>query len=209
MDLRHATSKWWIAILVSIALLITWPVASGAPNPANVRRYQQQLLDLGYWLPSVNGLVDRDTTHAVIAFQKVAGLPRNGLLDDATKQGIEKEIRPAAQSEIKQRIIEVDVAKQILKVVKDGRVLWILDVSTGKPSTPTKRGFSRIYREYDGLRASGMYRPKYFWRSAAIHGYATVPNYAASHGCVRVTNTVMDWLWKKDALPSGMSIWVY
>jgi lipoprotein-anchoring transpeptidase ErfK/SrfK len=54
-----------------------------------------------------------------------------------------------------------------------------------------------------------MYRPKYFWRSAAIHGYASVPNYAASHGCVRVTNATMDWLWKKNALPLGMPIWVY
>ena len=157
----------------------------------------------------MNGSVDRDTTHAVIAFQKVAGLERNGLLDDATKHAIEKKIRPTAQSEIQQRIIEVDLARQVVLLVKDGKVLWILDASTGKPSTPTKRGFNKIYRQYDGLRSSGMYRPKYFWRSAALHGYATVPNYPASHGCVRVTNNAMDWLWKKNALPLGMPIWVY
>lgn len=209
VTLQPAIRVWSVGALLLACLLGSWPAARGMPAPANVRRYQQQLLDLGYWLPSVNGVVDRDTTHAVIAFQKVASLPRSGLLDDATKHAIGKKIRPAAQSEIKQRIIEVDVQRQIVKVIKDGKVLWILDASTGKPSTPTRRGFSKIYREYDGLRASGMYRPKYFFRTAAIHGYATVPNYAASHGCVRVTNTVMDWLWKKEALPSGMPIWVY
>jgi len=59
------------------------------------------------------------------------------------------------------------------------------------------------------MRASGMYRPKYFWRGAAVHGYYTVPNYPASHGCVRVTNHTMDWLWKKNALPIGMPIYIY
>ena len=103
----------------------------------------------------------------------------------------------------------MDRGRQILLVVKARKVLWIIDVSTGKPSTMTKSGWHRIYRQFDGRRPSGMWRPKYFWRSAAIHGYPSVPKYAASHGCVRVIDAAMDWLWKKDALPIGMPIYIY
>lgn len=195
-------------LLIGLSLL---PIsaAQADPDPDRVKHYQELLLDLGYWLPETNGKLDRDTRHAVIALQKVAGLKRSGELDPATKKAIESKKRPKARSTVGYRAVEVDRARQVMLLVKNEVVLWILDVSTGKPSTPTKSGWNRIYREYDGMRASGMYRPKYFWRSAAVHGYYTVPNYAASHGCVRVTNNTMDWLWKKNALPNGMPIYVY
>jgi N-acetylmuramoyl-L-alanine amidase len=198
-----------VAILVAAVLLASLPVARADPDPARVRQYQQLLLDLGYWLPSINGKVDRDTRHAVIALQKVAGLERNGTLDTSTKKAIEAKKRANARSTVTYRVVEVDLARQVMLLVKNKTVLWILDVSTGAASTPTKRGWNKIYRTYDGMRASGMYRPKYFWRSAAIHGYYTVANYPASHGCIRVTNHTMDWLWRKDALPVGMPVYVY
>ncbi len=198
-----------VGVVVSAAMLLIAPVADAVPDPDRVRYYQQKLYELGYWLPDVNGQLDNNTRHAVTAFQKIAGVARTGELDSPTKKAIAKKFRPTARSTGEGRIAEVDVAHQVLLLVKNGKVRWILDVSTGKPSTPTKHGYNRFYREYDGMRASGMYRPKYFWRSAAIHGYASVPNYPASRGCVRVTNATMDWLWKKDALPLGMTIWVY
>lgn len=54
-----------------------------------------------------------------------------------------------------------------------------------------------------------LYRPKYFVGGVAVHGYPNVPPYPASHGCVRVTNEAMDWLWAKAALPIGGRVWVY
>ena len=36
-----------------------------------------------------------------------------------------------------------------------------------------------------GTNALGMYYSLYFLRGFAIHGYASVPPYPASHGCVR------------------------
>jgi hypothetical protein len=198
-----------VALLVALTVLSAVPVARADPDPERVKHYQRILLDLGYWLPAINGRLDRDTTHTVIALQKVAGLPRHGELDAPTKRAIEKRIRPKARSTTGERIVEVDRTRQVMLLVKNRTVLWILDVSTGKPSTSTKSGYNRFYREYDGMRNSGMYRPKYFWRTAAVHGYHSVPNYPASHGCVRVTNATMDWLWKKNALPLGMPIFVY
>jgi N-acetylmuramoyl-L-alanine amidase len=206
---RGRAVGFFVAVVVSVCAIAPAHTATAAPNPIRVRHYQKLLLDLGYWLPKLTGSMDRDTRHAVTAIQKVAGLARTGELDARTKRAIEKKTRPKARSTTTGRIVEVDLAHQVLLLVKNKKVLWILDTSTGKPSTPTKRGPNNFYRQYDGMRASGMYRPKYFWRSAAIHGYASVPNYPASHGCVRVTNATMDWLWKKKAVPLGMPISVY
>jgi N-acetylmuramoyl-L-alanine amidase len=202
--------SWMTIGLVTVAVLTIHPlVAKGQPDPARVRYYQAKLLELGYWLPDINGMVDRDTRHAVIALQKVAGLKRTGEIDMPTKKAIEAGVRPKARQGHTYRVVEIDLERQVMLLVKDKEIRWIIDVSTGKPSTPTKRGWNKIYRKYDGYRPSGMYRPTYFWRSAAIHGYYTVPEYAASHGCVRVTNGAMDFLWQKEALPHGMPLYIY
>ncbi|MBA2387718.1 MAG: L,D-transpeptidase, partial [Acidimicrobiia bacterium] len=36
-----------------------------------------------------------------------------------------------------------------------------------------------------------------------------VPNYPASHGCVRVTTTAMDFIWANDLIPLRMPVWVH
>jgi lipoprotein-anchoring transpeptidase ErfK/SrfK len=59
-------------------------------------------------------------------------------------------------------------------------------MSSGKPSTPTVVGSFRFYMRGPGYNAKGMYFSTYFIRGYAIHGYAEVPTYAASHGCLRV-----------------------
>jgi lipoprotein-anchoring transpeptidase ErfK/SrfK len=67
-----------------------------------------------------------------------------------------------------------------------GRVRRIYEMSSGKPSTPTVIGNFSIYSKTLGTNAKGMVDANYFIRGYAIHGYAEVPTYNASHGCVRV-----------------------
>ena len=49
-----------------------------------------------------------------------------------------------------------------------------------------------------GTNAKGMVDSSYFIRGYAIHGYASVPPYNASHGCLRVplanARAIYDWL---------------
>jgi len=55
-----------------------------------------------------------------------------------------------------------------------------------------------------------LYRPRYFTNAGhAIHGYTSVPPYPASHGCVRVTNAAMDYIWANNLAPIGSSVVVY
>jgi lipoprotein-anchoring transpeptidase ErfK/SrfK len=84
------------------------------------------------------------------------------------------------------RHVEVTIRKQVMAFADHGKVVRIYHVSTGKPSTPTVRGTYRVYRKDWGTNDHGMVDSSYFTGGYAIHGYAEVPTYNASHGCVRV-----------------------
>jgi hypothetical protein len=56
-------------------------------------------------------------------------------------------------------------------------------------------GVFRFNRSYDGNRVSplgGMKNPWYFNYGIAIHGARNVPTQPASHGCIRISNTLAD-----------------
>ena len=56
-------------------------------------------------------------------------------------------------------------------------------------------GVFRFNRSYDGNRVSplgGMKNPWYFNYGIAIHGARNVPDYPASHGCIRISNSLAD-----------------
>ncbi len=47
-------------------------------------------------------------------------------------------------------------------------------------------GSFRVYLKTSGTNAKGMVHSAYFIRGYATHGYASVPIFPASHGCLRV-----------------------
>ena len=82
--------------------------------------------------------------------------------------------------------VEADLSRQVVALIQGSRVLRIYPASSGKPSTPTIQGSFRVYTKSPGFNAKGMYYSNYFIRGFAIHGYAEVPVFAASHGCLRI-----------------------
>ncbi|MBS1883189.1 MAG: L,D-transpeptidase [Actinobacteria bacterium] len=102
---------------------------------------------------------------------------------------------------------EVSLAKQVLVLIKDGKPFAIYPVSTGKPSTPTITGHYSFYRQEPGYNSEGMYYSFYWHNGYAVHGYAEVPNYAASHGCVRTF--IADQPRIYEQLHFGESIFVF
>jgi lipoprotein-anchoring transpeptidase ErfK/SrfK len=102
---------------------------------------------------------------------------------------------------------EVPIDKQVLVLIKDGRPFAIYPVSTGKPSTPTITGHYEFYRQEPGYNSEGMYYSFYWHNGYAVHGYAEVPNYAASHGCVRTF--IADQPRIYEELHYGESIFVF
>ena len=208
------------------------PMTRGAQGD-DVKLLQQRLLDLGFWLDSADGVYGAVTAQAVMAFQKyTAGsynLDPSGNADRATVDALATmATRPQGLASAGD-LIEIDKARQVLFIVRGGQVAWVLNASTGSSklytetnqklggtvsgNAVTPEGEFKVYREYAKGWETGelgeLYRPKYIKGGVAIHGHGNVPNYPASHGCVRVSLAAMDWIWANDILAIGQPVWVH
>jgi hypothetical protein len=158
----------------------------GARGPA-VWLLQDELAGLRYAVP-VSGYFDEATAHAVLALRKVIGLQR---IESTNTRVFQLLQRGAGRFHVRYpgdgNHIEADLSKQVLvEVGRGGRARSIYTMSSGKPSTPTVLGRFRVYSKTPGTNSKGMVDSNYFIRGYAIHGYAEVPAYAASHGCLRI-----------------------
>jgi peptidoglycan hydrolase-like protein with peptidoglycan-binding domain len=176
-----------------------------------VRSLQVRLSELGYWLGRPDGVFGDGTRHAVVALQKAAGLERDGVVGPATRAALDAGTRPSARS-TSGLVVEIDLARQLLLIVRDGQVESIFDTSTGRVAGSTPTGHWQVTRQIDGFRQSRLgllYRPKYFYEGVAVHGYTSVPAWPASHGCVRLTYAAIDHVWAADLMPVSTPVWVY
>ncbi|HKY65127.1 MAG TPA: L,D-transpeptidase family protein [Acidimicrobiales bacterium] len=181
---------------------------------------QQRLVDLGYWMGEPDGTYGQLTRQAVMAFQKVEGLSRDGVAGPATQERLAAAGRPTSRGGSG---IEIDLERQVILVVSGGQVQWVLNTSTGSGEAYTSStggsaqavtppGDYHVQRELDGLREAPLgtlYRPKYFNGGIAVHGSGSIPAHPASHGCARVTNSAMDMLWSSGAMAIGTPVTVY
>ncbi len=192
------------------------PILPGASGPG-VAGVQARLSALGYWVP-VDGRFGQTTTQALYALQKSAGIPRTGHFDGATAQALAAGILPTPRS-TEGYVAEIDKSRQVLMLVSNGRVIRVFNVSTGNGArygagavAITPEGHFSILRQINGLRISSLgqlFRPKYFTGGYAIHGSPSIPPYPASHGCVRVSNGAINYLWDSGELPLGTPVHVY
>jgi peptidoglycan hydrolase-like protein with peptidoglycan-binding domain len=204
--------------------------AVGARGGNETARIQLRLLQLGFWLSAADGEYGLSTKQAVMAYEKYMGLNADGKVDQATADALTAMTqRPVARANAG-TLVEVDKTKQLLYFVIGGQTAWILNTSTGNgeeyteedKNTPgelitgvalTPSGLHKVNRERpDGWWEGDLgeiYRPKYFVGGIAVHGSNSIPNYPASHGCVRVSVPAMDWIWDSGILPVGTPVWVH
>lgn len=182
---------------------------------------EQRLNDLGYWITKVDGKRDDSTRQAVIAFQKVEGRKRTGVLSTADAELLRNASRPSPKYASGPAHVEVDINRQVLFVVDDeGVVKKTVSVSTGNEKkyfddnqwqvAHTTRGNFKVQWKYNGVRKASLgdlYYPSYFNGGIAVHGSPSIPPYPASHGCVRVPLFADQALYKM--MPVGMPVHVY
>jgi L,D-transpeptidase-like protein len=169
----------------------------GSKGPA-VKYLQDRLARLHY-VTSRSGVYDAATGRAIMAWRKVAGYSRTyvatadvfaGMLKG---RGVFKVRHPKDGHHVEARLNQ-----QVLALINGSKVERIYHTSSGKPSTPTVQGKFSVYLKTPGTNAKGMVDSNYFIRGYAIHGYADVPPYNASHGCLRVpvpnARSIYDWL---------------
>jgi peptidoglycan hydrolase-like protein with peptidoglycan-binding domain len=170
--------------------VVNWSAGVGERG-TKVMLLQRQLLRQGYATP-VTGYFDDATGRAVFTFKKANGLGLDAggyaSTDVYSKllrnQGAFKLRYPKAGKGGKH--VEFDWSRQVLVLAKGGKPYRSYHASSGKPSTPTVFGSFRFYRKSPGTNSHGMVYSSYFIGGYAIHGYVDVPNYPASHGCLRV-----------------------
>ena len=192
----------------------------GSSGP-QVLAIQQRLQSLGYWLGAADGTFGDATQQAVYAFQKAAGIGRDGVVGPVTQAALAQGVVPHPRS-TSGFVVEVDLEHQLVMLVNDGALQQVLNTSTGGGYTYTSDGVTavadtptgqfQIIREVDGMVVDSLgqlWRPKFFDSGFAIHGDSYVPPYPVSHGCVRVSNEAIDWIWSQNLMPMGTSVWVY
>jgi lipoprotein-anchoring transpeptidase ErfK/SrfK len=153
---------------------------------ASIRALQRRLRRLGY-VTGRRGSFDARTARAVLAFRKVTGMKRTTSASIGVMRAIARgEGRFKIRFREHGRHIEADLSRQVIALVQGGRVRRIYPVSSGAPGTPTVQGSFKIYLKTPGTNSLGMVDAAYFIRGYATHGYASVPVFPASHGCLRV-----------------------
>ena len=203
------------------------PANLGASG-ANISVMQQRLLDLGYWLQAVDGKYGWSTQQAVMAYQKfnnIAG--KSGNVDATTAAKLSYPNCRVSAGTTSGDLFEVDKGRQMAFIIRGGKLVWALNVSTGGgyfyedesngqkfiDQAITDNGNFNVYRVSDTPRYEGtlgtMYRPRFVVRGIAVHGAPNVPNYPASHGCIRVSNPAMDMIWAQNFLPMGSRVWIH
>lgn len=186
-----------------------------------VKGLQNKLQSLGFWVGSTDGRYGLTTTQAVMAVQKAAGLERDGVMGSKTRQALERGVSVSAKSS-SGHWIEIDKSRQLVLIADGGDVQTILNTSTGSGDPYTSEGKTsvantpsgkfKMFRQVDALDKAPLgelWRPKYFNGGIALHGAESVPAYPASHGCARVSNPAMDWIWSTNKAPIGTNVWVY
>jgi peptidoglycan hydrolase-like protein with peptidoglycan-binding domain len=170
----------------------------------SVRLLQSELDVLHYAVP-LTGVFDEGTGRALVAYRKMTGLER---IPYAGRKVFELLERGAGAFHVRYpgdgRHVEGDLTKQVLALIEpNGRVHSLYTMSSGKPSTPTVIGRFSVYMKTPGVNSEGMVDSNYFIRGYAIHGYAEVPTYAASHGCLRVPipDAATIYAWVRQGTP--------
>jgi lipoprotein-anchoring transpeptidase ErfK/SrfK len=156
-------------------------------SPTIVRLLQKGLSKLHYAV-SRSGSFDDATARAIMAYRKVNGQARTYTASEGIVRSV---LAGKGAFKVKYprdgRHIEADISRQVLALInRKGKVHRVYHTSTGAPATPTVLGRFKTYRKSPGTNAKGMVHSSYFIRGYAIHGYASVPAYNASHGCLRV-----------------------
>lgn len=212
---------------------VTEPVPEATPEaPAELARgatgeevvaLQQRLADLGYFVGAPDGDFGGGTQQAVWALQKAAGLSRDGVVGPATQAALDQGVTPRPRSG-SGKVVEIDLDRQLLLAVEDGRVVTVVNASSGNGESyeaqgrtyraGTPRGTFQVGRQVDGNHSSSlelgdMWRPKFFTGGIAVHGSGSIPPWPASHGCVRVANSAMNWLWDTWRADPGTTVLVY
>ncbi len=147
--------------------------------------FKKAMREMGY-IANSGSCYGGKTARGVLAYRKVNGMSRSMRSGAALVKAVydgkgEYKVRyPNAGKHL-----EAPLSKQVLVFADGDKPTAIYPISSGKSSTPTVTGHFEFIRTEPGYNSHGMYYSFYFYGGYAVHGYESVPDYPASHGCLR------------------------
>ena len=187
---------------------IHYPRVGGRDSGDTVKLFNDLLDRAGYGNASKGKRFGAASARAVHAFRKTNGMAR-------TEKATPEVFRMLADGKGEFRLrhpgagrhVEVDISRQVMVLADGGKPRFTYHISSGAPGTPSDRGHFKFYRRQPGFNSLGMYYSVYYNGGEAVHGYKSVPNYPASHGCIR--QVIADARFVYDWVRLGDDIWVY
>jgi lipoprotein-anchoring transpeptidase ErfK/SrfK len=191
------------------------PAPKAKKKPAakpSLRETELRLVELGFMEgANADGVRDAATHNAAMAFQKWAGIARDGVIGPQTLAALATAKHPTPRTKGPQgKRLEVLLDRQVALVIWNGTVTRVLHVSSGRPGYDTPTGTFHVERKFtkDWSVPYAVWLPwaSYFVGGVAFHEAPDVPAYAASHGCVRVPHGDAEWLYRR--IPVGTPVTV-
>ena len=185
---------------------LKYPDLDPGDRGPEVDLFNELLRDEGYYDTDKHAYGSH-TERAVLAFRKVNGMerifnanPEIFKMLAAGKGGFQPKYTSGKH-------VEVDISRQVMALVDGGRAKYVFHIATGAAATPSDQGAFTFYSKDPGYNSLGMYYSVYYNRGEATHGYASVPPYPASHGCIR--NPIPDSVFIYNWIDLGDKMYVY
>ena len=202
VSVRIPATGGYQAVAASTTLVVEAPRLTQGDRHAAVKPMLKRLRSLGFHIPGLSTKYSKSVSEVVLAFRKSQRMDRSYNVDRSVWRMLLSAKSMRAKYRWSGTHLEIDKTRQILMVVRDGKVLGTLHVSTGATGN-TPEGTYGIYQR----GGSYLYRFMAFVGNFGIHGYVPVPPYPASHGCVREPMWAADWTWSQTSY--GTRVVVY
>ena len=196
--------------VVTVPLRVSARTLSYGSSGPDVLALRSRLAQLHVHVPWPSTRFGPELFDSVVAFQKARGLSRTGVVDAATWRALSQDVVPTPRYHRRGTHLEVSKSRQILMIVRGGETLAYLPVSSGAGGITPVGNFSVLWKAPSTstwLGSAILFRTMTIHGNVAIHGYASVPTYPASHGCIRIPVWAADWLYEQT--PVGEPAYVY
>lgn len=193
-------------------------VSTVTPTPAtDLERVLTHLRSVGLPVGNVSDKLDGDSRRALCIARAFLGTKegRGGLRSDWETNRLLTFRKPLPTPEGVTEGLNVSITCQAAYFVAAGEVQRVMRVTTGRGES-TPRGEFRVQRKTNGWRYSTiykdarLYKPMNFNGAIAAHGVAHpswIKTEPASHGCVRIPNRDMDWLYPNMPVKSKVRVY--